>query len=293
MRKIYPSRQEYLRVYRIKNKEKAAKRYQENRERIRAEAKAKYRENPEKIKAKQKEWCAKNKEKKRAMDAAYREKNKEAMVQKNREYYQKNKEKCAATNKAWAAKNKKKSNGIKRAYAERNPEKVKKSKDGWRERNPDRVFANVVNRRARKKASPEELKKIAAWRKAWKSKAEVECGYCFALGDPKTFHVDHINPLGLDGKHELKNLYIACPSCNLKKSKMPIEEWLLKMPDIWLDRELASNKNLDTAQIENLRQRQPLVKLLAGMMLDCSVHSRKLSSAAYEVQADASPYYQA
>jgi 5-methylcytosine-specific restriction endonuclease McrA len=40
----------------------------------------------------------------------------------------------------------------------------------------------------------------------------------------KSFHIDHIQPLSKDGKHELRNLCIACPSCNLRKGdKDPID----------------------------------------------------------------------
>lgn len=38
------------------------------------------------------------------------------------------------------------------------------------------------------------------------------------------YHVDHIMPLALGGKHEIQNIQLLCPPCNLKKSsKHPID----------------------------------------------------------------------
>lgn len=48
------------------------------------------------------------------------------------------------------------------------------------------------------------------------------CAICRSKLNNK-YHIDHINPLFLGGKHEPENIQILCPTCNLKKgAKDPI-----------------------------------------------------------------------
>lgn len=44
------------------------------------------------------------------------------------------------------------------------------------------------------------------------------CFWCDAALD--RFHVDHLVPLSKGGEHEVANLVLACPTCNLRKHAM-------------------------------------------------------------------------
>lgn len=50
-------------------------------------------------------------------------------------------------------------------------------------------------------------------------RAEKVCEYCRApeIASNFAFEVEHIKPLAFDGKTELKNLALACRSCNIYK----------------------------------------------------------------------------
>jgi 5-methylcytosine-specific restriction endonuclease McrA len=49
------------------------------------------------------------------------------------------------------------------------------------------------------------------------------CQYCGS--ETETPHVDHVVPLCQGGGHDLKNLVVACPSCNLSKGGRTPEQW--------------------------------------------------------------------
>lgn len=50
------------------------------------------------------------------------------------------------------------------------------------------------------------------------------CAYCGEkLG--KLFHADHIDPKYRGGKDDKKNLYPACPRCNIRKATFTVEEF--------------------------------------------------------------------
>lgn len=51
-------------------------------------------------------------------------------------------------------------------------------------------------------------------------RAANRCEYCGLSqeGQEAVFHVDHIQPVSLDGPTELENLALACVSCSLRKS---------------------------------------------------------------------------
>lgn len=55
------------------------------------------------------------------------------------------------------------------------------------------------------------IKKTGSWQK-WL------CAIC-KKSIKKNFHADHIMPLYLGGKHEVGNIQLLCPTCNLRKSK--------------------------------------------------------------------------
>jgi HNH endonuclease len=50
---------------------------------------------------------------------------------------------------------------------------------------------------------------------------EGRCYYCFCqidLGDRKSFHKDHFEPIANGGSNTISNLVLTCPACNMEKS---------------------------------------------------------------------------
>ena len=49
------------------------------------------------------------------------------------------------------------------------------------------------------------------------------CQYCGCEEGP--FHLDHVTPWVLGGKHTTENLKVACAQCNWSKGSLTLEEW--------------------------------------------------------------------
>ena len=91
----------------------------------------------------------------------------------------------------------------------------------YRAANPDRVRGWAHKRREHGKVlSRLPYGTIPKLRKNQGNK----CIYCdFCLDD--VYHVDHILPIALGGKHEPSNLQLLCPTCNLRKSSKHPEDF--------------------------------------------------------------------
>lgn len=79
-----------------------------------------------------------------------------------------------------------------------------------------------------------------------------QCAYCGVSGIP--LQVEHIHPKAKGGSNRISNLCLACQPCNIKKGTQPIEQFLLKKPEI-LRRILAQAKlpQLDAAAVNSTR----------------------------------------
>lgn len=104
-----------------------------------------------------------------------------------------------------------------------NPEKWRAARSGWKGANPDKVRAihrNTSHKRyQQKKGGGLGAVNLLAWETAQRK----VCHWC-GIRCAREFHVDHIIPLAKGGAHEVTNLCIACPSCNLRKAaRDPIE----------------------------------------------------------------------
>lgn len=129
---------------------------------------------------------------KKAYDAVYVQRNLDRILARSREYHRKHPEKAAAHAREWV---------------KRNPEKRKAIS-----------MANKAKRRAiEKDGDPTSV--IFAW----VQKAPKVCYWC-GVKCKRKYHVDHYKALSKGGKHEVSNLVIACPTCNLRKNaKDPLE----------------------------------------------------------------------
>jgi 5-methylcytosine-specific restriction endonuclease McrA len=57
-----------------------------------------------------------------------------------------------------------------------------------------------------------------------------KCAYCGAENVP--LEIEHIQPKSKGGSNRVSNLTIACHSCNQRKDKIPIEQFLAKKPEL-------------------------------------------------------------
>ena len=111
-------------------------------------------------------------------------------------YYQRNKAKKLAQMQEWSEKNREHSRAIKKKYSDNNRLK-------WR------IYC--FNRRNKVNITPIkiELSSISNW-------DSRICGVCTEFIADK-YHLDHIIPLSKGGLHEVGNIQLTHPLCNLKK----------------------------------------------------------------------------
>lgn len=76
------------------------------------------------------------------------------------------------------------------------------------------------NRSGGRPAIPEWIR-----RAVWGRDGNV-CVYCGTEDGP--FHLDHVTPWVLGGRHSVKNLVVACAQCNRSKGAKPINAWAAK-----------------------------------------------------------------
>jgi len=115
----------------------------------------------------------------------YQEK-KESILAKQRSSYGESRERRIAYQKKWVKANPEASREIKRAYKMR---RKNIEVDG---------------------ASSSE---VAAW-----AKSEIKvCHWC-GVKCESDYHIDHYFPLSKGGKHDISNLVISCPTCNVRKN---------------------------------------------------------------------------
>jgi 5-methylcytosine-specific restriction endonuclease McrA len=109
-----------------------------------------------------------------------------------------------------------------REYYRNNPEKVAKQAKDWIRRNPEKVKAIKMANKAKRRAIEKDGDPTSVIF-AWVQSAKKVCHWCGTKCKAK-YHVDHYRPLSKGGRHEVSNLVIACPPCNLRKSaKDPYE----------------------------------------------------------------------
>ncbi len=108
-------------------------------------------------------------------------------------------------------------------YREQNPEKHKEALNQWRANNKEHI--REYNRKWRQSHRVELALHQRARNAGTKNKVIKEdianwhtriCGICSLLIEDK-FHIDHKIPLAKGGLHEVSNLQLTHPSCNLRK----------------------------------------------------------------------------
>lgn len=115
---------------------------------------------------------------------------------------------------------------IKRQYAawlERNRDHVRQYNKRWVKANPARISARTHNRRTRKLSA--EGRYTASDIRALMAAQQGLCAGC-KCDISKRHSVDHKTPLCRGGSNWPDNLQLLCKSCNCKKGRRTMEEWL-------------------------------------------------------------------
>lgn len=178
------------REYYLKNKEIFKAKYIENKENILSRAKFYRENNKDKINERNKEKYYENRDARLEKRKSYNSNSKEKLKEYRVKYREKHRDKINARNKAF--------------YSSINGKICRANSDSKRR-------ALIKNG----KVSAEEIKQLV-----FSSNNCYWCGCDIAF----KFHIDHVIPLSKGGLHEIKNLVVSCPTCNIKKSnKMPQE----------------------------------------------------------------------
>lgn len=92
----------------------------------------------------------------------------------------------------------------------------------WAKANPEKRRAISKSYKARRRQQEAGGDSTAAILE-WERQAKKVCYWCGSRC-AKEYHIDHYEPLARGGRHEISNLVIACPPCNLRKNaKDPYE----------------------------------------------------------------------
>jgi 5-methylcytosine-specific restriction endonuclease McrA len=170
------------------------------------------------------EYYVKNKERILNTNKKSKEKNREKILQGKKDYYNKvkNKQEWQDKEKAKRILNKENKKQYDIKYHEKNKElKIKKSIK-WNKENKKKRAVIIFNYDSKRRA---QIKSGCTSKELleWKNKQTKICYWCNKICIDN-FHIDHYMPLSKGGKHELNNLVISCPSCNLSKNaKSPLE----------------------------------------------------------------------
>lgn len=109
-----------------------------------------------------------------------------------------------------------------REYRAKRAEHLDAIHKAWRAKNPDKIRTIRFTYAARRRAQEAGGDSTAAIHK-WAAAAAKVCHWC-GKKCAKSYHIDHYVPLSKGGKHEISNLVIACPKCNIRKNaKDPYE----------------------------------------------------------------------
>jgi len=112
-------------------------------------------------------------------------------------------------------------------YYNENSEQIKERVNNWQSKNKDKVSiykkSNKGKRRA-KTSTGVSGADLALW-----ALGQVKvCSYCSCECEDN-YHIDHIVSFSKGGEHEVNNLAIACPTCNLRKSSKDADDFRLML----------------------------------------------------------------
>jgi 5-methylcytosine-specific restriction endonuclease McrA len=140
-----------------------------------------------------------------------------------REYYKRNAEKIIKGQGGRRQLNTPKRQAIMRNWRERNAEHRAKYQRDWKLADPEKYRALAASYRSKRRVSSSVEADPASLVAAWVKRTPKICYWCDKKC-AKKYHIDHYEPLAKGGRHQVGNLVIACPTCNLRKNaKDPLE----------------------------------------------------------------------
>jgi len=215
---------EIAKRYRLKNHERVLAADRERNARRSDYAKAKSAEwrrlHPAHVKEVQRRWRAINAEAVREYRREYAKKNRQRLADYLRGWYVANRVQAIQYASDARAANPVKISAAKAAYYRRNKERLLRATRAWRLANPEKHRLSNQKRYARKASgvglSPGIVQKLLS----------LQRGRCACCGIKLSkYHLDHIVPLALGGRHEDSNMQLLTPSCNARKGAKSPEKF--------------------------------------------------------------------
>jgi len=123
----------------------------------------------------------------------------------------------------WFERNKNKHSEYSKRYKENNPDAYRKAKKKYRQNNPDKEREWDHRKRALKRNQLGDWK--ASYEQVLFKNQNGLCFYC-RCDISKGYHIEHMIPLSRGGMHDLKNIVLSCPDCNLRKGTQTAEEFI-------------------------------------------------------------------
>lgn len=150
---------------------------------------------------------------------SYYHRNRHERIEKARKWREENRDYCLEYSKKYYRLNGDYFTEYASEYQRKNSKRLAEYSKDYARKNPLVVRANNAKRRASCKDGASG-KDVSDWCEA---QAKV-CFYC-QIECEDCYHIDHYFPLSKGGLHEIENLRISCPDCNMSKgSKLP-EDW--------------------------------------------------------------------
>lgn len=104
-------------------------------------------------------------------------------------------------------------------------EKNNENSKNWVRKNKEKRKAILKNNKHKRRFKEKESTLTGTELLNWTINQPHICAYCGSICSTN-YHIDHIEPLSKEGIHELDNLALSCPSCNLRKSDKPLLIWM-------------------------------------------------------------------
>ena len=167
-------------------------------------------------------WYWANRERVAEYHRRYRLEHQDARRQADASYYAANRERIKARSREWHARNKPIAAISKRRRYERNGASIRATNAKWRAANAERIRTIGFVSKARRRGAPGSHS-----HQEWVNKLS-ECGnrcvYCGRMGVPLAR--DHVVPIVLGGSNNIDNIVPACRSCNSRKGRKTLREFL-------------------------------------------------------------------
>lgn len=177
-----------------------------------------YAANPNHYRERQRTYNIEKKEIVKAINKAGRARNAEKIKLIKKAEYEKNKQ-----DPSWKEKQKQyrlatraRKQAYDAVYKLENRAEVSKRSRRWALNNP-RKRASISKAYSARRRSIEKGGDTTRDIHAWEAAARKVCYWC-GVNCKDAYHVDHYEPLSKGGRHEISNLVIACPPCNLTKN---------------------------------------------------------------------------